>query len=66
MKLGTPVPFEDGTWGARVDSSEAPEVGEQITVASRNGTWKATVTEVDRGYRGVYLCRVKRCSKEVP
>jgi hypothetical protein len=60
MKIGTPVPLDDGTWGARVDSDEAPEIGERITITGRSGTWTATITHVDSGYRGVYLCRVKR------
>lgn len=60
MKLGIPIHFPDGTWGARVDSDEAPQVGERITITGRSGTWTATIIDVDSGYRGVYLCRVKR------
>lgn len=60
MKIGIAVHLPDGTWGARVDSNEPPQVGERITLTIRTGTWSATITHVDAGYRGVYLCRVKR------
>jgi len=63
MIAGFPVKLPDGTWGACVHTVEDIKPGERVAMTSRQGeTWKAEVTSIVEGYRGTFVCKVRRLS----